>query len=672
MSQKTPVLLASLDDSKKQPLTLSSVTERAYFPRSEFHSRFFSHYEMLEEKQWNTYHRSAFKKLKDITTKNGHPKRGNFFNPFAFESYYRFVTSAPPLNHPTILAGSWYNEILEYQKKSADFVVGTFKANYPSSQVNINCNYRFTCVLIKIPKPIGVKNDKDWTNFVSLYFIAITNALTFKKGINIELHRRASFGFLRPAIAECHQSLRINLGLCPEEYLSCIVEAIALTERVFQNTSFFKNSPLNNPSLIQHLTHYNNNKPCQIPTNSTNIWDMLWQAADSKRQSFVYQIFRKEKVVEYLIDELFSRCCLADLNAIFSNQVLFENTMIHPLRTVLNCYETRYQGTKIVLSINDASMMVQKATWFYHIDITDNHFWDFFNRFATTLGGQKPDIDRLIASNSFISGYNYLESLLQNFYFNPAVTLSKPVVDGYGSDSDGEDTLDFYESHKSIYSRKFITATGMKAIQLAYAVARMHLARQTYMTHCCDKASTSHMYYETTEALNKYPISIPTNMNSINSGIVFFDNNHCNITQAHEISLLTKITPTDYVCCIDVTSSTTGEMNTILRNVFYNKPNIQVIIFISSGLKNEQSFSDYNPYGCLRLFTANKQTLNTMYQDLVQLEEAENYYHPRTSHLLRLQAKQHGMTPTRQAIFKPPLPNDLSDGLCDSFTTLQI
>ena len=71
---------------------------------------------------------------------------------------------------------------------------------------------------------------------------------------------------------------------------------------------------------------------------------------------------------------------------------------------------------------------------------------------------------------------------------------------------------------------------------------------------------------------------------------------------------------------------------------------------VSSGLKNEQAMSDYNPYGCIRIFTRDKKDLKKVYNYLVGFEEEAQYAHPQKSHILRKNAKDAGFTPTNRAI----------------------
>jgi hypothetical protein len=78
----------------------------------------------------------------------------------------------------------------------------------------------------------------------------------------------------------------------------------------------------------------------------------------------------------------------------------------------------------------------------------------------------------------------------------------------------------------------------------------------------------------------------------------------------------------------------------------------QMTITVSSGLKNEQAMSDYNPYGTIRIFARSKDDCSIIYNQLKIFENDAKYKHPKCSHLLRKNAKDAGFTPTNKAILE--------------------
>ena len=115
---------------------------------------------------------------------------------------------------------------------------------------------------------------------------------------------------------------------------------------------------------------------------------------------------------------------------------------------------------------------------------------------------------------------------------------------------------------------------------------------------------------------------------------------------------LPQFDPGDRVCILVTTSATTIEIAQHMLQIWYIAPSLRVIILVSSGLKNEQAMSDYNPYGCLRIFAKSKLECDMIYADLKQLELEAGYKHPLGSHLIRKTAKADGFTPTSSEILK--------------------
>lgn len=321
-----------------------------------------------------------------------------------------------------------------------------------------------------------------------------------------------------------------------------------------------------------------------------------------------------------------------------------------PFLKILQAYTLKDES----LTINDSQMKHLSFKWTDSSKIEDRSFWLIFDDFATIIGADKTDINQFITSGTTDRLYNYLDSLTQQFYFNPSVTVDC-ATDGYGSDSECDEDLESDNEDSTVYAKKLITATGMRAIQLAYAVARLYLTERHRVNPDNYTVSSQYMYYETFEAIKKH--SIPVSPNEENatlkkhSGIAFFDNNFCNTDHKPTKKLLTEILPTDYICIVDVTCSTTDEMNMLLKDIFAKKK-IKVVLFVSSGLKNEQSMSDLNPYGTVRIFALNKADCDYIYEQLTDLEDEAKYKHPKESHLLRLQAKRYGMTPTNKCILQ--------------------
>jgi hypothetical protein len=646
---------------KNRSGTIATVNNQVYLPRSEFHCRYPSLFEMSDSVRWSTYHRSDFKKIEGTTkdkfkfqgnqdsiTAGMFAKTGNYYNPFHFKDYeeaLKPVRKAITASEPA----TWYNRLLEQQKKMAAYVVGKVKDRDPAFSINSDNNY--TCVLFSLPKPNKEKNPKIWSQFLGVYLIALTNKLACERGINIEMIHRSSFGCLRPSVAECGESVRVNLGLTPKPYAECVIDAIFYLQKIVQNTEAFK-IPFVSPALTKTLNSYNKKnstaeKNVNIQLQNT-LWDTLWAPGDSSNKSFASQMFRKSVIKESLVDFVLDGCSNKPLKDLFKDKTAYKNAFVAPLKTILEAITIKDKS----LSIQPGPKSLKSYEWKAAKKVEDDDFWNLAKEMAERLGATKTEVNALINAKKTEHLHSRFEAWVADFIFKPVADSA--VTDGNGSDSEDEGELEIKGKPQTVYAKKIITATGMRAIQLIHAVTRKFLHDKYKVDPLYLTFSASQMYYETDEALSKHPIPIDYEHDKHNKreqrNVGFFDVNHCNTTHEEmddEISLIDK---KDRICAIDVTSATTQEIHETLVRLYEKRPNLEVILTISSGLKNEQAMGDYNPYGTIRIFAKNCESLDSIYEDLVNLEEQAGYLHPKESHLIRKTAKSAGMTPTNSAI----------------------
>lgn len=641
--------------------TIKPVRDRVYLPRSEFHCRYPSLLDLTDPVRWTTYHRSDFKKIEGATkdqfkfqgnqesiTTGMYPKTGNFYNPFHFTSYKKAlkpVKKALTISEPAL----WYDRLLVQQKNMAAYVVKQVKERDPDILINADNDY--TCALFSLPKPKGEKNPKIWSQFLSVYLIAFANTLAHERGINIEMVHRSSFGCLRPSVADCGESVRVNLGLTPKPYADCVVDAILYLQKFAKNQKAFK-IPFQSVALTNTLNNYNKikstkTKPVNIQLKDT-LWNTLWAPGDSSNKSFASQIFRKSVVKECLVDLIQNACLAQPLEDLFEDKKAYSKAFIEPLKKVLQSIKLNGKSLSIQLDCED----LKSYEWGAAQNVEDDEFWALAGEMAEQLGATKREVATLIKKQKTEDFHSCFEAWVANFIFQPKEDNS--VEDGNGSDSEEEGELEVKGESQTVHAKKIITATGMRAIQLIHAVSRKYLHDKYQIDPLYLTFTASQMYYETDEALSKHPIPIDyvheKTKKRVQTNVGFFDINHCNTTHeemADEIALIDK---KDRICAIDVTSATTREINETLVRLYEQRPNLELILTISSGLKNEQAMGDYNPYGTVRIFSKNRDSLNEIYDDLVELEEQSGYLHPKESHLIRKSAKLAGMTPTNASI----------------------
>jgi hypothetical protein len=638
---------------------VSSSKPQVVLPRSVYHARFPSFFEKNTDFPINTYHRSAAKKLPGVkspeftfkgnqsTEKNGmNAKTGNFRNPFEFEPYKQAIHPQEKAASQT-KAAHWYNKLLDYQKTSAKLLVQKLKRN---TDMTVNSDHAYPCVLVSIEQPLPAeKNVKIWTNFLAIYLIAICNKLATEKGLNIELVRRSSFDAVRPSIAECGKSLRISLGLSPRAYHQCVYQALKYLEKLFKNSDVFDVAVDPSGKVKEVIDSYNEKKSSHVELKA-NLWASLWANGDSLNRSFATQIFRREHVVEVLIDQIYSSFGNQKLKTIFASLELKKACFANPM---IGFFESLHcdQGK---MSTHLADKSLKSFDWTIIKTLDEPTFWLMIKEFGQALGASAQEISQLCEAKNPTELYQYLECWLANYTFNPR--KYQTTADGYGSDSDIEEEVTVKEKTKTIHAKKLVTATGMRAIQLSYAAAKKFLEDNYKTDSTLIKVVAEKMYYETEEAIHSFPIEYTEKLDSGNFGpqkkLSFFDLNHCNAQQLSEKKNLLEVAASDRICVLDVTSATIDEMAENLMRIWKKAPKLRVILTVSSGLKNEQAMSDYNPYGTVRIFACSQDDCDAVYQSLVEFEEAANYAHPKASHDIRKTAKDDGFTPTNAAVIE--------------------
>lgn len=634
-------------------------------PRSEYHSRFSAVLDMTKAEVWNTYHRSDSKRIAGQTKKyftflgnqahfkaRMYPKVGNFFNPFHFASYQQSVAPLTKTQHKMANA-TIYNLLLNRQKKQAAHVVAALKQDLPNLSINSDNNY--TCVLLSLDKPTAEKNVKTWTSFVGVYYLAIVNKLAMERGINIEAHLRSSFNTLRPSIAECGKSLRISFGLVPDEYLNCVIDGIKLVQRILGSVEDktqgerFKVT-LDIKRLKNDLEKYSKDRTKKIKLKDT-LWDTLWAAGDSKGCSFASQIFRKPHTTEYLIDLILNNFLDKSLEDLFNDEQALQKAITDPLIKLFKLYKLSNGH----LTFDVKSKTLKSYDWQNETKIEDKTFWDAVKILSQKWRIKKTDLNNILKAQKASHLHSMLEHLGCQFTFSP--NSYQNVTDGNGSDSDEEAELAISKKKSvPVHARKLITATGMRAIQLSYAVGRQYLEEQGADILNVG-FNADRMYYETDDAIANHPIPLDSiKNNTAYAHIGFFDLNHCNSLQDldddDEDVLFANVHDKDRIAIVDTTSATTDEMKQVLKKLYKQRPKLEAIICLSSGLKNEQGMMDYNPYGTIRIFAKTKQIKENLYDKLVELEEEADYHHPKHSHMIRKTAKDSGMTPTNRSILK--------------------
>ncbi|GGI92591.1 hypothetical protein [Legionella impletisoli] len=647
-------------------------SSRYTLPRCEFYQRFATVARMTESKHWNTYHRSIFKRIEGVKPSQFtfHPtkpdekitkacKTGTYYSPFYFAGYQSAVV--PKAEEGKTYPSQSYDAFLDYQRKIARYIVDEVAKKQP--RLLVNADYDYPCVLIQFPKPKEAK-ENDWVHFVILHYVAIANDLSERSGLNCELVRRSGFGHLRPSVSETAPSLRISVGFIPKEYADVLIQALLITYQLLCGKErVVYDKPFAIPELTTVLQSYNEARGLQdkkMVALQATLWKTFWSRFDSKGGSFLAQILRKELCAEWIINQLmdgFRRCVDIPYSSIKSLESLVITPWVEMLKHFTNAQDSR------VLSLTPPKEKLPTYSWHSKpVAIHDESFLQILQRLHIVF-----DIEKCDQTIHLEGLHERLEAASAEMFFKP---IEMEHEEGYGSDSECEEMVPLAKKKETLYAKKFITATGMRAIQLVFAAVKRHWHEDYGLDFRNLRPELEGMYYETKEALTTHAIPIPVHSIETLAAnqyvLPFYDLNHCNVTHAKPKLLEERSFSRSQICVLDTTSATTNKTAKACRFIFNKNPDITSIILVSSGLKSEQAGSDLNPYGTIRIISRTAKERDALYADLVALEEKANYKHPAKSHLLRKNAKLRELTPRNMGLFKAMKQEESSEPKLDT------
>lgn len=643
------------------------------FPRCEYKTRFngTSAFEMTNSRFWGTYYRSTksggnYDRLNTIKPID-QPKpqkrtarralSGIFQSPYSRHQYFlRSTNNERVTNRLTANNGFLYDQLLAYKCKLCKIVVDQF-ANFGPRYIDVYIRNGFPCIIVQVPLFKGKLGEKNLYQICAAYFSAIANYIASKNEIPIEMVIRASIGHNVPTVSTTKCSFRINIGIVPEVYATTVlIESLKIINKKFQDTLTTEHLSLNGNELgiiNDAISAYNQVKKGRIERwdSAETLIKVLCKKGDSSGRSVAGQITRLNQYIELLCDYVHTE--------IMSNaQELQLN--VEPLRKILS---------KVCFKNNQVKMNIQQQDYLkvrFEFPSAENpeiknekEFWEIMQKIASAI--------KMTQNTIIIKKMHGLYGMLEKANSQFIEKCARQSEDGYGSDSDCEGSfrenskrnISFYFNKKSdaevkFFCKKVIVQTGMRAINLAFALAKCLTEEKN--------ACTEHMYYETRDAIKNASDDISIeNFNfekSKQPKIRFIDLNFCAKTPNSRFKVnLEKIqkeskAANEKVIVFDYTSAISTKLNTVIRQFI---PHMKVLLLVNSGSKNEQIGADNNPYGTIRIVTTDFVILNKLYFGLTGYLDAKNEKLPKHLHDIRKAYKEVGAVLTNKAIFKEDL-----------------
>ncbi|NBV28782.1 hypothetical protein EBS02_07180, partial [bacterium] len=128
----------------------------------------------------------------------------------------------------------------------------------------------------------------DWPNMVASFIVGLSHYRCYyadpTSKLSIEMHRRSGFGYNEVTIASTEPSVRINLGLAPQEYVNTLGQTLADLNKVLGYLQF-KKTPLKASVFIRQKNYAQYSTPVLTAVLKsspavTSYVNLLWAAVE--------------------------------------------------------------------------------------------------------------------------------------------------------------------------------------------------------------------------------------------------------------------------------------------------------------------------------------------------------------------------------------------------------
>lgn len=683
-----------------------SSLEYIMYPRCEYFTRFngISLVEMLDPLHWGSYFRSfnlfgnsdrvngLLKQTKTI--RRGKEKidklspfalSGIIKSPFRFSAYQALcgnVDDESPKERLDLddTNSDLYDQLIEYKCRMCEIAIEEFNAEFANvvdSNIHVYYQNRYPCLLVHV-KASGRGQvpsqslEARYLNEIWVAFaIAIINYHAYVESIPTETVRRASFGQNLPGIAVTDATFRISMGLVPEIFVRKVLvkSFLKLNEIIPQilnakiGLSSIELEKINADISIYNEKHRAKDAEQHVVefwTADDTFFDVLHKVGDASGCKVCVQLNKERRYIDLLINYV--------LNELFCSGESAH--IVTPLRKFLK--HLNYGGNEVTLTVKDIKShqhiyAIPKRDFVENASVNetiqnDSNFWDCIEKISMAF--EKRSISTLcnaVASKRMHGIYRSIEEANLELIMNSG---DQKCEDGYGSDSDCEIdiTIDGTAKRKVYRSKKVITATGMRALYAAAFLIKYHSGVENFRYE--------HSYFEIPDAIQSV---LDAHLNfdvkqKTDQKILMIDMNYCNasgnpdaghvdLEEIKRNELATLNGKKSAAIVFDCTSSTTDQIRAAIELFI---PYTEIVIVVTSGLKNEQIGADVNPYGVIRIICNDGELIDHLCDMvksiLTQIDRMDgfddNIELPMHAHNIRKCYKQIGATVTSQAIFK--------------------
>ena len=514
--------------------------------------------------------------------------------------------------------GDLYNGLLRYKNYICNYVFNEInRKSHKLRTIKVNHFNEYPCIMVYLESKTIMHANlttpseaafESWVDFLISYFIASVNHKVIEQqGLQIEMERRSSFGYLTPTISPTGKSMRINLGVVPRWYADLLVDCLIdfdtlLAEKILNRQQLPTISENMFYGSKKHLDYLKGKYP---PQKLTNLLQVLWAQAELSGKTTLQNIVRTPYALDGIAAVVFNELKNGDQHHAFNQGLSWAIEQL----TVDEKLSFKQMNTPISYKsqVNLTTDPLDK----------DVAFWKII---ALIISSFKKTSDEIL--HEAIEGVEYChqENDINHLYyfleqcceltFVSAIHQAKDnlIADGYGSNSDTESVV----NDQKLYAKKVIMHNGMRAIWTAVIAATQYLQDRKMRCNLCLDSS----YYEAPLGLKLIcglhdltTISVVKNSSEANT--LLFDLNAC-ITNGNPN--LDYRTDDNKILILDATSSSTDTVMTHVHR--FASTRAAILFVVDSGFKHQQIFSDKNQYGTIRVFTRDKKLCNQIYEKI--------------------------------------------------------
>lgn len=401
-----------------------------------------------------------------------------------------------------------------------------------------------------------------WTLFCMYVFLGICKAGELKKGF--EVLARSSFGHLETTVADCWQTFRINVGLIGPTEIALLIDYLQSLDKYLVEAFGEKTKEKNGLHTSDGAKDLESELFSTEKTKAKNEHGIYFvNKNDQKRLMFL--IKRVADAIQNKKDKDLLRTLASDKTLLMKDKLPAQGAVSSkPISKELQALLEQHYGVKFS---------------------TPPTYQNYAELLREYIGGS---------------------------IFNQEVAGQVHGEDSYGSDSDADDEVAIKGQaiKQPVFGKKIVLPWGMRAI-----VCAMEAAYKFAGVYTGEKPMVDTMYYESKDIKHNW---LRNDKTSKKYKLGLKDLNYFNNRHSLKNAVAKPVALNERFQIWDVTSATEKSMATLLQTELLESQDLDFILLVSSGTKNDYAGLDVGGHGVIRIFAKKEILRNEIYDYITQ------------------------------------------------------